>query len=407
MVKAGLQVVSRHGYADASVSRIAEAAGVAAGTLYSYFESHQQLLDELLPAEGVRLLGVLAKSAHQSTDYFDHETRTFRAFITYLKRNPHFLRVLAEAETAAPRSHAQHMRNIEERYLRALHLAERRGEIRPHNDASFRVIAEVLAGARGHIAMGFCDRSGARSLRPKQIPEWVADTYVKFVRHGLGYAAALDLPRRMAASTQAPRPQLQQGTRASLINSAARVINRSGYLGATVQAITQAAGVAVGTFYAHFRSQRELFEELLCSMRTQMQAEVAEAIRGSRSFVELESRGFTGFFDYLVRNPWYVRVGDGGGRVGPCLVPPALLRHRRSVCQRTAAKPDARRAEDLRGARATHPGVHLHGGKAVPGQALCDRDREAQAAADLCRRHLHRARAPGSRALSPRDRGGQ
>jgi len=308
LVKAGLQVVSRHGYADASVSRIAEAAGVAAGTLYSYFESHQQLLDELLPAEGVRLLGVLAKSAHQSTDYFDHETRTFRAFITYLKRNPHFLRVLAEAETAAPRSHAQHMRNIEERYLRALHLAERRGEIRPHNDASFRVIAEVLAGARGHIAMGFCDRSGARSLRPKQIPEWVADTYVKFVRHGLGYAAALDLPRRMAASTQAPRPQLQQGTRASLINSAARVINRSGYLGATVQAITQAAGVAVGTFYAHFRSQRELFEELLCSMRTQMQAEVAEAIRGSRSFVELESRGFTGFFDYLVRNPWYVRV---------------------------------------------------------------------------------------------------
>lgn len=306
LVRAGLKVVSRHGYAKASVTRITEASGVAAGTFYSYFDSHQTLLDELLPSEGARLLNILGQSARQSADYFDHERRTFVAFFAYLSRRPYFLRVLAEAEIAAPKSYVQHMRNIEDRYLGALHRAQKTGEIRQQSDRSFRVIAEVLSGARGHIAFGFCDRSGARAFRPQHLPEWVADTYVKFVRHGLRHGGLIELPKRTSGTRR--RPSKRQDTRSILLDAAARVVHDSGYPGASVQAITRAAGVAVGTFYGHFRSRQELLDELLTYVRLDMQSDVREAVRGSRSFVELECRGFYAFFEYLSRNPWYVRI---------------------------------------------------------------------------------------------------
>ena len=307
LLRAGLQVVARHGYAKASVARITQASGVAAGTLYSYFDSHKKFLDELLPTEGVRLLEILGESAHHSADYFDHEKRTFVAFFEYLKRRPYFLRVLTEAEVAAPESYAQHMLNIERRYLRALHRAQERGEIRRQTDRSFRLIAEVLSGARGHVAIGFSDPSGTRAFRPVEVPEWVADTYVKFVRHGL-QCEPRNLRAKPTARVRSRTEAPPEDTRSLLLNAAARVIHKDGYAGASVQAITQTAGVAVGTFYSHFRSRQTLFDELLDYARERMLIDVREAVRGSTSFAEIESRGFFGFFDHLLRHPWYVRI---------------------------------------------------------------------------------------------------
>jgi AcrR family transcriptional regulator len=306
LVRAGFKVVSRHGYAGASVSRITETSGVAAGTLYSYFDTHQQLLDQLLPAEGVRLLDILRESAHRSADYFDHEKRTFAAFLAYLKSRPYFLRVLTEAEIAAPESYAQHMRNIEGRYLRALHRAQENDEVRPQSDRSFRVIAEALSGARGYIAIGFSDRSAVRAFRPGHPPEWVVDTYVKFIRHGLD-----DGPVAVRAA-EAPRGRDSRakasGTRSLLLDAAARVIRKVGYPRASVLAIAQEAGFAVGTFYAHFPSRQQLFEELVTYVREDLLNSVRDAVRGSRSFAELECRGFHAFCKYLSRNPWYIRI---------------------------------------------------------------------------------------------------
>jgi AcrR family transcriptional regulator len=306
LIRAGLQVVARYGYAKASVARITQASGVAAGTLYSYFESHSKFLDQLLPAEGERLFEALAESAHLSADYFDHERRAFSAFFEYLNRRPYLVRVLSEAEIAAPESYALHMRNTEARYLRALKRAQVRGEIRPQSDRAFRVIAEVLSGARGHIAVGFSDRSGARAFRPAELPDWVADTYVKFIRHGI----QATVPEPAARSAQRPRraPERPRDTHDALLHAAARVIQTHGYAGASIQAITAAAGVAVGTFYSHFASRQALFDEILGHMRARMLSDVREQCHGSTSFAEMESRGFHGFFDHLMENPWYVRI---------------------------------------------------------------------------------------------------
>lgn len=302
MLQAAFRVVARYGYSGASVSRITEAAGVAQGTLYSYFDSHQKLLEELLPAEGTNMLDFLADRVRASKNYFEQEEIGFSAFFDYLAKRPYFVRVLTEAETSAPASHAQHMENIERRYLNSLRRAQAAGEIRPQSDRAFRAISEILAGARGHIAIGFQRQMPARGER--LIPDWAPSAYIKFIRRGLGATGVLNPIERQRAQA----PSADASTRAVLLASAARTIHRSGYPAATIASITAEAGVAVGTFYTHFRSRQHLFEELLTQVRSRMIADVRQAIRGSHNFLELEYRSFLAFFDHLYRNPWYIRV---------------------------------------------------------------------------------------------------
>src|ERR1700680_5020644 len=67
---AATKIVGKFGYAEASVARITEEAGVAQGTFYNHFENRQQLLDQLLPKIGqdmVRFIRERTGSAHAAT----------------------------------------------------------------------------------------------------------------------------------------------------------------------------------------------------------------------------------------------------------------------------------------------------------------------------------------------------
>ena len=43
--EAATKIVGKYGYAEASVARITDEAGVAQGTFYNHFENRQELLD--------------------------------------------------------------------------------------------------------------------------------------------------------------------------------------------------------------------------------------------------------------------------------------------------------------------------------------------------------------------------
>ncbi len=309
LIKAAVRAVARHGYAKASVARITEAAGVAQGTFYSYFDTHQQLLTELLPSEGIQLLDALGRAAHGAGDYFEHERRAFSAFFKYIRRYPHFLRVLTEAEIAAPDSYAQHMSNIEERYVSALQRAAGSGEIEKRSEKAFHVIAEVLAGARGHIAFGLSQQNRAEGEVPSA--EQTVETFVKFLRIGLGESARKDKGKengRAPAKRRRAPAAAPADTRELLLRTGARMVHEHGYEATTVARITDAANVAVGTFYAYFPSRQDLLDEVLIYVRREMLQHVRETARGSTTFLELEERGFEGFFDYLTASPAYIRI---------------------------------------------------------------------------------------------------
>ena len=72
------------------------------------------------------------------------------------------------------------------------------------------------------------------------------------------------------------RAEQQAKTRTALLEAAAQVFIERGFLGASVEAITERAGYTRGAFYSNFDSKEELFAELLQERVYTIYAEMAE-----------------------------------------------------------------------------------------------------------------------------------
>jgi AcrR family transcriptional regulator len=93
-----------------------------------------------------------------------------------------------------------------------------------------------------------------------------------------------------------------------LIAAAAKVIGKYGYGGCSIARITRRAGVAHGAFYLHFKSQQELFDQILPTLGHGMLDAISHAVRDSTDIVELERRGLQENFAYLSKHPYMYRV---------------------------------------------------------------------------------------------------
>jgi AcrR family transcriptional regulator len=181
LLRAAEQVVGEIGYANASITLITQKAGVAQGTFYNYFQSRQEILDALLPALGKDMLDHVKKSALGGHSFAELEDGSFRGFFDYLAQNPHFFRILNEADVFAPKGHAQHFDMISERYLRFLRQSHQNGEFPSFREDELETVVFILIAARTYLAMHYVFGEDGH----KPLPEAVGETYIKFVRYGL------------------------------------------------------------------------------------------------------------------------------------------------------------------------------------------------------------------------------
>lgn len=179
--RAAADVVGEFGYAEASISRITERAGIAQGTFYLYFESRQALFDELLPNVGQDLVRYIHHRVQGLKTYLEIEEEGFRAFFDFCRRNDGFIRVLNEAETAAPAAHRAHFKIVLESYTRSLRRSIAAGEIRKFAAKEVEALAYALMGARSYLYLGYIKYGDGN----KKLPEDVVQTYLKIVRHAL------------------------------------------------------------------------------------------------------------------------------------------------------------------------------------------------------------------------------
>lgn len=105
------------------------------------------------------------------------EIARFQAFFEYLRENPGFLRILNEAEFAAPVAFQRHLENMAAPYQRILKRARERGELVAFDDAELEVVVHILMGARGYLSQRF-----AASDR---VDEAVFSAYAKLLNGGL------------------------------------------------------------------------------------------------------------------------------------------------------------------------------------------------------------------------------
>jgi AcrR family transcriptional regulator len=181
LFEAATKVVGQQGYANAMVSTIASTADVAQGTFYNYFESRQDLFDNLLPRLGQEMLQFIREEASDSSNGREREERSFRAFFTFLKIRPEFYRILYEAELFAPAAFKRHTETIAAGYVRTLDRELKCGELKTRDPRDLEAIAFMLMGARHYLCMRFARRDG----ETVSLPEWVVRAYMNLVVTGL------------------------------------------------------------------------------------------------------------------------------------------------------------------------------------------------------------------------------
>jgi AcrR family transcriptional regulator len=179
---AAARVVGRYGYADASISKITAAAKVAHGTFYNYFESRQDLFEQLLPALGQLLLSHVTNEVAPVADGLAREETRLLAWFEFLQIHPEFYRILNEGEVFVPAAFRRHVEGFGAGYLRALRRAKLRGELQDFADEELEPIAYILLAARSYLSFRYA--SGA-SASKAPVPGYVLTAYMKLIRHGL------------------------------------------------------------------------------------------------------------------------------------------------------------------------------------------------------------------------------
>lgn len=177
---AATKVVGKYGYAEASVARITEQAGVAQGTFYNHFENRQELLDQLLPTIGIDMVRFI-RDRTGTAEAARQEVERFGAFFDFIREVPEFLRILNEAEFFAPSGYQKHLDNIVTAYVRILQRARESGAIRDYSDQEFEAIVYMLMGARGYLSQRYSYSGG----KVTNVPGHVMSAYQKLMTRGL------------------------------------------------------------------------------------------------------------------------------------------------------------------------------------------------------------------------------
>ena len=129
LLDAAEQVFGAHGYHDASVVKLAEVAGVAAGTFYLYFDSKKAIFDELVRDLNRRVRRAMKEASSQGKTRLQAELRGFDAYFRFTKEHPTLYRIIRQAEFVSPEMLRYHYDRLSAGYVDALREASESGEI--------------------------------------------------------------------------------------------------------------------------------------------------------------------------------------------------------------------------------------------------------------------------------------
>lgn len=181
LMRAAAKVVGQVGYQNAMVSKITEEANVSQGTFYNYFESRQELFDQLLPALGKELIDHIRTLAAGAPNAFEREKSSFLAFFEFLQSSPEFYRILYEAELFAPEGYKTHVKQMSTLYVRTLEREAAQGQITLRNREEAEAVAFMLMGARHYLCMRFARKDG----HTVALPEGVLNIYLRIISSGI------------------------------------------------------------------------------------------------------------------------------------------------------------------------------------------------------------------------------
>ena len=184
IVDAGAKMLARYGYAEAKISDIAREVGIHAGSLYYYFPSREDLVQEVMLTSLERMLLQFSKSLESKV-----------AGLSALDRLEAFIRAILARRAAAKDDYLRaYMRNYNQvpPSMRKV-LAAKRHEARwtverliREAQVSERLPASIDTGLAALFVIGAATWVGMwyEASGPKT-PQEISDTFVTLILHGL------------------------------------------------------------------------------------------------------------------------------------------------------------------------------------------------------------------------------
>ncbi len=131
ILDAAEQVFAAVGYHDASIVKITEAADVAQGTFYLYFQSKLGVFEEVVADLNQRVRHAMSEASRSATNRLEAERLGFAGFFRFTAEHPALYRVIRQAEFVSPRALRHHYETIIGNYVPYLREAMAAGEIAP------------------------------------------------------------------------------------------------------------------------------------------------------------------------------------------------------------------------------------------------------------------------------------
>lgn len=184
LLEAAEEVFAGVGYHEASIVKITERAGIGLGTFYLYFDSKQQIFEELVVDLNRRVRHSMAEAMEGAKSRIDAERAGFEGFFRFTAAHPALYRVVREAEFVSPEMLRLHYTRIVDGYEAGLRAAQQDGDVDDALDPE--VTAWALMGAGELIGMRFLlwERDDA-GTPPAAMPPEIIDHMMRFIRNAL------------------------------------------------------------------------------------------------------------------------------------------------------------------------------------------------------------------------------
>ena len=151
IIEAAERVFAEHGFHDASIVKITEAAGIGQGTFYLYFASKKDVFDELVRDLNRRVRHSMKDASSRGATRIEAELLGFGAYFRFTSEHPALYRIIRQAEFVSPEMLQYHYEKLAGGYTEALREAKERGEtgdIDPEVSAWALMAAGELLGMR-------------------------------------------------------------------------------------------------------------------------------------------------------------------------------------------------------------------------------------------------------------------
>jgi AcrR family transcriptional regulator len=168
LLEAAEQVFGELGYHEASIVKIADVAGVAAGTFYLYFASKKEIFDELVRDLNRRVRRAMKEGSSQGRTRLEAELLGFRAYFRFTSEHPALYRIIRQAEFVSPEMLHYHYERLAEGYVQALRAAREAGDV---GEIDPEVSAWALMGAGELIGMRWILWDGRQEVPPAVLAE--------------------------------------------------------------------------------------------------------------------------------------------------------------------------------------------------------------------------------------------